>query len=81
MDITGKIKTDAATIRKEEFTITVDPEYTDPDIYLEFYLTMEKSENKGLFLIKRAYLVIPVIKVEQAEKLQEQIFKPILLRY
>jgi DNA-binding beta-propeller fold protein YncE len=81
MDITGKIKTDAATIRKEEFTITVDPEYTDPDIYLEFYLTMEKPENKGLFLIKRAYLVIPVIKDEQAEKLQEQIFKPILLRY
>jgi hypothetical protein len=42
---------------------------------------MEKPENKGLFLIKRAYLVIPVIKDEQAEKLQEQIFKPILLRY
>jgi len=47
MDITGKIKTDATTIRKEEFTITVDPEYADPDVYLEFYLTLEKPENKG----------------------------------
>jgi hypothetical protein len=81
MDITGKIKTDATTIRKEEFTITVDPEYADPDVYLEFYLTLEKPENKGLILIKRAYVVIPVVKVDQADAMQEQIYKPILMRY
>jgi len=81
MDVSGKLKLDSETIRKEEFTITVDPEYPDLDIYLEVYLTLEHPENKGLFLIKRAYLDIPIAKQPGAETLQEQIFKPNLLPY
>jgi hypothetical protein len=78
-DVSGKIKVDSETIRKEEFTITIDPEYSDLDIYMEVYLTLEHPENKGLFLIKRAYLDIPIAKLPGAETLQEQIFKPNLL--
>ncbi len=81
MDVSGKIKVDSETIRKEEFTITVDHDYPDLDIYLEVYLTLEHPENKGLFLIKRAYLDIPIAKQQGAETLQEQIFKPNLLPY
>lgn len=81
MDVSGKIKTNSGTIRKEEFTLSVDPTYTDPDIYMEFYLTLENPENKGLFLIKRAYILVPVVKADQADRVQEQIYKPILLRY
>ena len=80
-DISGKIKLDAETIRKEEFTLTVDPEFLDPDIYLEVYLTLEHPENKGLFLIKRAYLDIPITRQPEVELLQEQIYKPSLLPY
>jgi DNA-binding beta-propeller fold protein YncE len=78
-DVSGKIKVDSETIRKEEFTITIDPEYSDLDIYMEVYLTLEHPENKGLFLIKRAYLDIPIAKLPGAETVQEQIFKPNLL--
>jgi len=78
-DVSGKIKVDSETIRKEEFTITIDPDYPDLDIYMEVYLTLEHPENKGLFLIKRAYLDIPIAKLPGAETLQEQIFKPNLL--
>lgn len=81
MDVSGKLKVDSETIRKEEFTLTVDPEYPDLDIYVEVYLTLEHPENKGLFLIKRAYLDIPISKQDGAETLQEQIFKPNLLPY
>ena len=80
IDMSGKIKAEFTSLKKDEFTITVEPEYTETDIYIEFYLTLEKPENKGLFVIKRAYLILPVVKVEEAEKLQEQIYKPILLR-
>lgn len=81
MDVSGKMKVDSETIRKEEFTITVQPDYTEPDLYLEVYLTLEHPENKGLFLIKRAYLDIPIAKQQGAETLQEQIVKPNLLPY
>jgi DNA-binding beta-propeller fold protein YncE len=81
MDVSGKMKVDSETIRKEEFTITVQPDYTEPDIYLEVYLTLEHPENRGLFLIKRAYLDIPIAKQQGAETLQEQIVKPNLLPY
>ena len=81
MDVSGKLKTDSETIRKEEFTLTIDPEYPDLDIYLEIYLTLEHPENKGLFLIKRAYIDIPIAKQPGAETVQEQIFKPNLLPY
>lgn len=78
-DVTGKLKLDTETVKKEEFTITIDGPFNDPDIYLEVYLTLEHPENKGLFLIKRAYLDFPVVKQSDAEKLQEQIYKPTLL--
>ena len=81
VDPSGKIKLNSETIRKEEITVTVDPAFPDPDIYLEVYLTLEHPENKGLFLIKRAYLVTPVVKVDHAESKQEQIYKPTLLPY
>ena len=80
-DGSGTIKLDSETVRKEEFTLTVSPEYTDPDIYLEVYLTLENPENKGFFLIKRAYLDIPIGKQQGADILQEQIYKPTLLPY
>jgi hypothetical protein len=57
----------------------IDPKYAYPDIYLEVYLTLEHPENKGLFLIKRAYLDFPVVPSDNPENLQEQIYKPILL--
>jgi hypothetical protein len=53
----------------------------DPDIYLEIYMTLEHPENKGLFLIKRAYLDIPIARQPGAETVQEQIYKPNLLPY
>jgi DNA-binding beta-propeller fold protein YncE len=81
VDPTGKIKLDSETIRKDEITVKVDPTFPDPDIYLEVYLTLEHPENKGLFLIKRAYLVTPVVKADSAETTQEQIYKPTLLPY
>ncbi|MFM7234457.1 MAG: hypothetical protein ACKOZM_07680, partial [Flavobacteriales bacterium] len=81
VDPTGKIKIGSETIRKEEITVKVDPDFPDPDIYIEMYLTLEHPENKGLFLIKRVYLVTPVMKVESAETTQEQIYKPTLLPY
>jgi hypothetical protein len=80
-DATGKIKLNSETLRKEEFTITIAPDYMDPDIYLEIYMTLEHPENKGLFLIKRAYLDIPIARQPGAETLQEQIYKPNLLPY
>jgi hypothetical protein len=80
-DATGKIKLNSETLRKEEFTITIEPDYMDPDIYLEIYMTLEHPENKGLFLIKRAYLDIPIARQPGAETVQEQIYKPNLLPY
>jgi sugar lactone lactonase YvrE len=78
-DGSGQLKLDTEQPKKEEFTITIDPKYANPDIYLEVYLTLEHPENKGLFLIKRAYLDFPVVPSDNPENLQEQIYKPILL--
>jgi hypothetical protein len=78
-DGSGQLKLDTEQPRKEEFTITIDPKYANPDIYLEVYLTLEHPENKGLFLIKRAYLDFPVVPSESPDNLQEQIYKPMLL--
>jgi len=78
-DGSGQLKLDTEQPRKEEFTITIDPKYANPDIYLEVYLTLEHPENKGLFLIKRAYLDFPVVPSDNPENLQEQIYKPTLL--
>lgn len=78
-NVSEHLKIDSETARKEEFTITVNPAFAEPEIYLEVYLTLEHPENKGLFLIKRAYLDFPVVKQDNAERIQEQIFKPNLL--
>ena len=78
-DGSGLLKLDTEQPKKEEFTITIDPKYPNADIYLEVYLTLEHPENKGLFLIKRAYLDFPVVPSDNPENLQEQIYKPILL--
>ena len=78
-DGSGQLKLDTEQPKKEEFTITIDPKYANPDIYLEVYLTLEHPENKGLFLIKRAYLDFPVVPSDNPENLQEQIYKPTLL--
>jgi hypothetical protein len=75
----GQLKLDTEQPRKEEFTITIDPKYANQDIYMEVYLTLEHPENKGLFLIKRAYLDFPVVPSESPDNLQEQIYKPMLL--
>lgn len=78
-DVSGILKLNWKEVTSEEFDIIIDPKFADSDIYLEVYLTLEHPENKGLFLIKRAYLVFPVVPIENAESMQEQIYKPNLL--
>ena len=80
-DMTGKVRLKSEMISQKEFSFTVEKDYPDVEIYMELYLTLEKPEEPGVFIIKRAYLDFPVTQSKKAESLEEQIFKPNLLPY
>jgi len=80
-DMTGKVRLKSETIHQKEFSFTVEGDYPDVEIYMEMYLTLEKPEEPGVFIIKRAYLDFPVTQSKKAESLEEQIYKPNLLPY
>ncbi len=80
-DITNKVSITSETITKEEFTFNIKSGFENPDIYVEFYLTLEHPDNPGLYIIKRAYLDFAVLQDEKAEKVQEQVYSLTLLPY
>lgn len=80
-DMTGKVRLKSETIHQKEFSFTVESDYPDVEIYMELYLTLEKPEEPGIFIVKRAYLDFPVTQSKKAEAVEEQIFKPNLLPY
>ena len=78
-DLSGKIVIETDKLMKDEFSITVQPDFSEMDVLFELYLTLENPENKGLFLIKRSYVVLPLAKQKGADLVQEQVLKPSLL--
>ena len=78
-DMSGKAVIETDKLMKDEFSIIVQPDFTEMDVLFELYLTLENPENKGLFLIKRSYVVLPIAKQEGADLIQEQVLKPSLL--
>ena len=80
-DITNKVSITSETITKEEFTFNIKSGFENPDIYVEFYLTLEHPDTPGLYIIKRAYLDFAVLPDEKAEKVQEQVYSLTLLPY
>jgi hypothetical protein len=77
--MSGKAVIETDKLMKDEFSIIVQPDFTEMDVLFELYLTLENPENKGLFLIKRSYVVLPIAKQEGADLIQEQVLKPSLL--
>ena len=80
-DATGKVKLKSEVFSKPELSFVVEADFNEPDIYFELYLTLTKQDQPGFYLIKRAYIDIPVVKSKKAEAVQDQIFKPNILPY
>jgi len=80
-DITEKVSISQEVLTKEEFSFNIKTGFENPDIYVEFYLTLEHPETPGLYIIKRAYLDFPVVQDENASKTQEQVYSLNLLPY
>ena len=80
-DMTGKVRLKSEVVHQKEFAFTVEKDYPDVEIYMEMYLTLERPEEPGVFIVKRAYLDFPVTQSKKAEALEEQIYKPNLLPY
>jgi len=80
-DATGKVKLKSDVFHKPELSFEVEADYSEPDIYFELYITLTKPDQPGFYLIKRAYVDVPVVKSKKAEAVQDQIFKPNILPY
>lgn len=66
-------------ITKNEFGFTLNPEAIDEVLYLEFYITVMSHTNPEVPIIKRSYLMFPIERVQNAEPLQEIVYKPNML--
>jgi hypothetical protein len=80
-DATGKVKLKSEIFSKPELSFMVEADFNEPDIYFELYITLTKPDQPGFYLIKRAYIDIPVVKSKKAEAVQDQIFKPNIMPY
>ena len=80
-DASGKVRLKNEVFTKPELSFELEADYTDPDVYIEYYITLMKPEQPGLYLIKRGYIDLPVVKSKKAEKVQDQVYKPLILPY
>lgn len=80
-DATGKVKLRSEVFNKPEISFELERDFSENDVYFELYMTLEKPEEPGLYLIKRAYIFLPIVQSKKSEMIQEQIYKPNLLPY
>lgn len=68
-------------VTNDSFNFSISSVFQQTDLYMELYLTLTDPAHPGVFLVKRSYLVYPVVQSEEQKPGQELLYSVNILPY